>query len=117
MTWLLILILVPLAGSLVLAFLKGNDRAAVLAALGFSILEFVLVIPFWLSYSPSGARLQMTSSFDWIPSFGVHISFGVDGIVTLDMMWQIGATFVQSDGKLLVVGTGETGHRIVRVAM
>ncbi|MEV7039445.1 NADH-quinone oxidoreductase subunit M [Amycolatopsis sp. NPDC051061] len=80
MTWLLILILVPLAGSLVLAFLKGNDRAAVLAALGFSILEFLLVIPFWLSYSPSGARLQQTSSFDWIPSFGVHISFGTDGI-------------------------------------
>ncbi|MDQ7810447.1 NADH-quinone oxidoreductase subunit M [Amycolatopsis sp. A133] len=80
MTWLLILILVPLAGSLVLAFLKGNDRAAVLAALAFSILELLLVIPFWLSYSPSGARLQMTSSFDWIPSFGVHISFGVDGI-------------------------------------
>jgi len=83
MTWLLILILVPLAGSLVLAFLKGNDRAAVLAALGFSILEFVLVIPFWLSYSPSGARLQMTSSFDWIPSFGVHIAFGVDGIALI----------------------------------
>ncbi|KDN19688.1 NADH-quinone oxidoreductase subunit M [Amycolatopsis rifamycinica] len=83
MTWLLILILVPLAGSLVLAFLKGNDRAAVLAALGFSILEFLLVIPFWLSYSPSGARLQMTSSFDWIPSFGVHIAFGVDGIALI----------------------------------
>ncbi|WP_372671356.1 NADH-quinone oxidoreductase subunit M [Amycolatopsis kentuckyensis] len=80
MTWLLILILVPLAGSLVLAFLKGNDRAAVLAALGFSILELLLVIPFWASYSPSGARLQQTSSFDWIPSFGVHIAFGTDGI-------------------------------------
>ncbi|GHG15220.1 MULTISPECIES: NADH-quinone oxidoreductase subunit M [Amycolatopsis] len=83
MTWLLILILVPLAGSLVLAFLKGNDRAAVLAALGFSILEFLLVIPFWLSYSASGPRLQMTSSFDWIPSFGVHIAFGVDGIALI----------------------------------
>ena len=80
MTWLLILILLPLVGSLVLAFLKGNDRAAVLAALAFSILEFLLIIPFWLSYSPSGARLQMTSSVDWIPSFGVHISFGTDGI-------------------------------------
>ena len=83
MTWLLILILVPLAGSLVLAFLKGNDRAAVLAALAFSILEFLLVIPFWLSYTASGPRLQMTSSFDWIPSFGVHIAFGVDGIALI----------------------------------
>ncbi|WP_206790939.1 NADH-quinone oxidoreductase subunit M [Amycolatopsis sp. MtRt-6] len=83
MTWLLILILVPLAGALVLAFLKGNDRAAVLTALGFSILEFLLVIPFWLSYNASGPRLQMTSSFDWIPSFGVHIAFGVDGIALI----------------------------------
>ena len=80
MTLLLALILLPLFGSVILAFLKGNDRAAVATALIFSIAEFALVIPFWLSYSANGPRLQQTSSLDWIPSFGIHISFGTDGI-------------------------------------
>ncbi|ATY09280.1 NADH-quinone oxidoreductase subunit M [Amycolatopsis sp. AA4] len=80
MTWLLALILLPLAGSLVLAFLKGNDRAAVATALAVSIVEFLLVIPFWASYSPSGERIQQATTMDWIPSFGIHISFGTDGI-------------------------------------
>lgn len=80
MTWLLLLILLPLLGALVLPFFKSDDRLAIMVALGFTLLELALIIPFWASYSPSGARLQQTSSFDWIPSFGVHISFGTDGI-------------------------------------
>ncbi|MEW2507858.1 NADH-quinone oxidoreductase subunit M [Amycolatopsis sp. CA-161197] len=80
MTWLLALILLPLVGSLVLAFLKGNDRAAIATALVVSIVEFLLIIPFWASYSPSGARIQQATSMDWIPTFGIHISFGTDGI-------------------------------------
>ncbi|QRP45469.1 NADH-quinone oxidoreductase subunit M [Amycolatopsis sp. FDAARGOS 1241] len=80
MTWLLALILLPLAGSLVLAFLKGNDRAAIATALVVSIAEFLLIIPFWASYSPSGARIQQATSMDWIPTFGIHIAFGTDGI-------------------------------------
>ncbi|MFF0147288.1 NADH dehydrogenase subunit M [Amycolatopsis sulphurea] len=80
MTWLLALILLPLVGSLALAFLKGNDRAAIATALVVSIAEFLLIIPFWASYSPSGERIQQATTMDWIPSFGIHISFGTDGI-------------------------------------
>jgi NADH-quinone oxidoreductase subunit M len=80
MTWLLALILLPLVGSAVLAFLKGNDRAAIATALVVSIAEFLLIIPFWASYSPSGERIQQATTMDWIPSFGIHISFGTDGI-------------------------------------
>lgn len=63
-----------------LAFLKGNDRAAVATALAVSIVEFLLIIPFWASYSPSGERIQQATTMDWIPNFGIHISFGTDGI-------------------------------------
>ncbi len=80
MTWLLATILVPLVGAAVVAGMKNNDKLATLTALGVSILTFLLVIPLWASYSPSGDRLQQTSSMDWIPSFGIHISFGIDGI-------------------------------------
>jgi NADH-quinone oxidoreductase subunit M len=80
MTWLLLLILLPVLGALVLPFFKSDDRLATIVALGFSIVELALIIPFWASYSPTGPRLQQTSSIDWIPSFGVHIAFGTDGI-------------------------------------
>jgi NADH-quinone oxidoreductase subunit M len=83
MTWLLALILLPLLGALVLMPLKGNDRLATGVALAFAIVELLLIIPLWAMYSPGGARLQETSSMDWIPSFGVHISFGVDGIALI----------------------------------
>ncbi|WP_020668544.1 NADH-quinone oxidoreductase subunit M [Amycolatopsis nigrescens] len=80
MTWLLVLILLPLVGAAVVAGLKHNDRLATLTALGVSLLELALIIPLWAGYQPSGPRLQQATTMDWIPSFGVHISFGMDGI-------------------------------------
>ncbi|HET6501799.1 MAG TPA: NADH-quinone oxidoreductase subunit M [Amycolatopsis sp.] len=83
MTWLLALILLPLAGALVLIPLKRDDRVATRVALAFALVELLLIIPLWAGYSPGGPRLQQTSSMDWIPSFGIHISFGIDGIALI----------------------------------
>ncbi|GAA1279960.1 NADH-quinone oxidoreductase subunit M [Saccharothrix xinjiangensis] len=81
MSWVLIaLLLLPLVGSLVVAFLRGNDRLAKLVALAFSLVELALAVLAWTAYDPGGDRLQLTSSAEWIPTFGVHLSFGVDGI-------------------------------------
>ncbi|GAB3583630.1 NADH-quinone oxidoreductase subunit M [Amycolatopsis endophytica] len=80
MTWVLALILWPLVGACVVTGLRRNDRLAVLAAVVFSLVELAMIIPTWAAYEPAGARLQQTTSMDWIPSFGVHISFGIDGI-------------------------------------
>ncbi|HKS44146.1 MAG TPA: NADH-quinone oxidoreductase subunit M, partial [Amycolatopsis sp.] len=80
MTWVLALILLPLVGALALTPFKQNDRLATRIALAFALLELVLIIPLWTVYSPGGARIQQATSMDWIPSFGIHISFGVDGI-------------------------------------
>src|ERR1044072_1854245 len=74
------LLLVPLVGALVVAFLRDNDRLAKQTALGFSVVELALAIASWAAYDPDGARLQQYFSVDWIPAFGVHISFGIDGI-------------------------------------
>jgi len=89
--WVLVLILlVPLVGSaLVVGLLRGNDRAAKLTALGFSLVEFVLSIIALFVYAPHGARIQFSVSTDWIASFGVHFSFGADGIA-LVMLAMIG---------------------------
>jgi NADH-quinone oxidoreductase subunit M len=74
------LLLVPLVGALVVAFLRDNDRLAKQTALGVSLVEFALAIASWVAYDPGGARLQQHFSVDWIPAFGVHLSFGIDGI-------------------------------------
>ncbi|HVW41051.1 MAG TPA: NADH-quinone oxidoreductase subunit M [Amycolatopsis sp.] len=83
MTWVLALILLPLVGALVLCGLRKNDRTALLVALVFAVVEFVLMIPMWATYQPHGARLQQTTTMDWIPAFGIHISFGIDGIALI----------------------------------
>ncbi len=80
MTVLLALILLPLVGSAAVALLRGNDRAAKFTALAVSVLEFVLAIAAWLDYRPTGPRLQLVSSVEWIPSFGISLSLGLDGI-------------------------------------
>ncbi|GLZ40036.1 NADH-quinone oxidoreductase subunit M [Actinokineospora sp. NBRC 105648] len=80
-SWLLAaLLLLPLVGAAVVVALRGNDRTAKLAALGFSVAEFVVALVSWANFEPGGARLQQSFSFDWIPAFGVHISFAIDGI-------------------------------------
>jgi NADH-quinone oxidoreductase subunit M len=80
MTWLLVLILLPLLGAAVVAGMRNNDKLATITALSFSVLELVLIVPLWASYSTGGARIQQATTMDWIPSFGIHVSFGMDGI-------------------------------------
>jgi NADH-quinone oxidoreductase subunit M len=77
---LLALLVLPLVGALVVAFLKNDDRIAKLTALGVTLVEFVLAVLLWISYVPGGARIQFSSSVDWMSQLGVHLSFGVDGI-------------------------------------
>lgn len=77
---LIALLLLPILGAIIVAFLRDNDRLAKQAALGFSLAELVLALVSWFAYEPTGARLQQHFSLDWIPSFGVHLSFGIDGI-------------------------------------
>lgn len=98
---LVLLLLIPLIGALVVAFLRDNDRLAKQVALGISVVEFVVAVISWIAYDPTGARIQQSFKFDWIPSFGVHVSFGVDGIA-LVMIAVIGLLIP------LVIGAGWT---------
>ncbi|TCP53150.1 NADH dehydrogenase subunit M [Tamaricihabitans halophyticus] len=76
---LLALLLLPLIGGILVAFLR-DDRVAKRAALAIALVELALVVPAWLSYDPDGERIQQTLSVDWIPAFGVQFSLGIDGI-------------------------------------
>ncbi|HEY2098034.1 MAG TPA: proton-conducting transporter membrane subunit, partial [Pseudonocardia sp.] len=80
---LLILLLLPLVGSVAVASLRDNAKAAKSLALGVAVVELLLTLLTWLSYSVAGAasqRFQLVFDMSWIPSFGTRITLGVDGI-------------------------------------
>jgi NADH-quinone oxidoreductase subunit M len=47
---------------------------------GIFVLEFVLSLGLWWAYDPAGAPFQLTSTWAWIPDWGVSMSLGIDGI-------------------------------------
>jgi NADH-quinone oxidoreductase subunit M len=86
-----ILMLLPLAGAVVVAGMSGAPAKTVkLTALGFSIVELGVAIALWVAYRSSmnsspdieaaAAPFKEIFSVEWIPSFGVSFSLGVDGI-------------------------------------
>ncbi|GAA1398251.1 NADH-quinone oxidoreductase subunit M [Pseudonocardia kongjuensis] len=81
---LIVLLLVPLVGALLLYPVRRNAPAAKAIAMATALVELALVVVAWSLYSvPSaqaGTRFQFEFSMPWIPAFGTHIAFGVDGI-------------------------------------
>ncbi|MHA6805927.1 NADH-quinone oxidoreductase subunit M [Salinifilum ghardaiensis] len=80
MTLLPVLILLPLAGSVVVALLRAAPSAAKWTALAVSLAELVVAAVAWGAYDPVGERLQLAASAPWIPAFDVRFAFAVDGI-------------------------------------
>jgi NADH-quinone oxidoreductase subunit M len=79
---LLILVLIPLVGSLAVFGLR--EAQAKLAkqlslAISLAVLVYTLVLLFGFDTN-SKQRFQYFGSWTWIKAFGVHIAFGVDGI-------------------------------------
>jgi len=77
-----ILIWLPiLAGVMILG--TGGDARAPLArklALGFSVVVFILSLPLWSGFDKSTAEMQFIEHAEWISSFNVWYSLGIDGI-------------------------------------
>ena len=75
---LFILLLLPVLGAIVLAFVKQAKTARQLA-LVLSLAVLGLTIPFLLNFVPD-ASMQFEQQFAWIPSLGIHFHLGIDGI-------------------------------------
>ncbi len=78
-----LLIWVPILGGiglLVLGSLGRPDCEVRYAALGASALVLLLAIAMAAGFDSSAAGLQMTVQADWIASFGIKYSLGIDGI-------------------------------------
>ena len=96
----------PLAGALVLLFLKKeNVRAVKGTATVFSGAAFVVSLALWFAYDTgaSGTGIfQFLEKADWIPSLGAHYSFGMDGIALLLILLTTLLSFIV--GLLLIHG-------------
>ena len=76
------LLLIPLVGSLVVFGLKKNPTLAkwVALAVSLAVVVYVVVIGIAFDTGKGADRFQFEGDWIWIKAFGVHFSFGVDGI-------------------------------------
>jgi NADH-quinone oxidoreductase subunit M len=82
--WLTILILVPLVGALVTAFLPSGpgEPLAKQVGLGFSALTLAIAVGIGIGFTADGG-FQFTEQHEWIGAFGAHYALGVDGLGVL----------------------------------
>ncbi|MBI4548333.1 MAG: NADH-quinone oxidoreductase subunit M [Ignavibacteriae bacterium] len=75
------LIFLPMAGSVLLFFLK-KERVATLKVLGFvfSLLTFGLSFIIYFAFDPSNAGFQFARRILWVPSLNISYYVGIDGI-------------------------------------
>ncbi len=79
--WLSIVGGVPLAGSVLVAFLpRDREELARRTALGVSLITLLLAVLMCLAFHSRRAGFQFVQSYRWIPDFGVRFALGVDGI-------------------------------------
>ncbi|MEO7126670.1 MAG: NADH-quinone oxidoreductase subunit M [Nakamurella sp.] len=84
--YLLVLLLLPLIGSIVVAGMGGAPvRTAKLTALAISLVEFVVAVGLWFDYrsfmgSGSSDAFGEVVRVSWIGSFNISFALGTDGI-------------------------------------
>ncbi len=90
-TWVLpALLIIPLVGAIVVMLLPvrtnetgGESSAARQVAFWFFVLEFLVSVGLWWSYNPADHGWQASIDKQWIPSWGVRFTLGIDGIALM----------------------------------
>jgi NADH-quinone oxidoreductase subunit M len=84
-----LLVALPLAGALLLLLVDNRDgsRDGLMrnAALGVSLLVFLLTVALWAGFDPSASapNFQFVERHAWIPTFGIDYFMGIDGMSLL----------------------------------
>jgi len=71
-------LLLPFFGALLLAVWRGAPARPL--AIGVSLLPVVVLIWAWLRFDPAGPTFQLVMEIPWVPSLGMAVRLGVDGI-------------------------------------
>jgi NADH-quinone oxidoreductase subunit M len=78
------LMLIPLVGSVVVfALPRGRDALAKQVALAFALVTLGATLYMGMGMDSTDGGLQYLEKRDWIPSFGISWTLGVDGIATV----------------------------------
>jgi len=102
------IVLLPIAGAIVLLFVKDDEHHGTLArnvALVVSVLVFAETLLLWSRFNPGSAEFQFVERHAWIPAFGISYFVGVDGISLLLLVLTGFLT------PLALLGSWESVHR------
>ncbi len=81
MIWLTLLMVLPLAGSVVVAALpKTNEKLVKQAALATTLVVMGATIAMATTFQRDNVELQFVEKYSWIPSFGINYALGIDGL-------------------------------------
>ena len=81
MIWLTLLMVLPLAGSVVVAALpKANEKLVKQVALATTLVVMGATIAMATSFQRDNVELQFVEKYSWIPSFGINYALGIDGL-------------------------------------
>ena len=81
------LVALPVAGAVVLLFVRGDEEQSApfarAVALIVSLLVFAETLLLWSRFNAGSADFQFVERHAWIPAFGIDYYVGVDGISLL----------------------------------
>ena len=81
MIWLTLLMVLPLAGSVVLTALpKTNEKLVKQVALATTLVVMGATIAMATTFQRDNVELQFVEKYLWIPSFGINYALGIDGL-------------------------------------
>ena len=75
-----VLIWLPILGAVAVLAFGREANAARWLALATALATFLLSIPLWTGYDPSGAVMQFAESLEWIPAIRSNYALAADGI-------------------------------------
>ena len=79
-----LLIFFPLAGALVLLFIKKENLGALrVTTLIFSLIEFFISLPLFFVFDSKTAEMQFVENWWWVEAYGISYKLGIDGISLL----------------------------------
>ena len=81
MNSLILLMLLPILGSLVIGVLpKANETLTKQIALATTVVVAIATIALAIGFQRDNVDLQYAQKYSWIPSFGINFAVGIDGL-------------------------------------
>lgn len=81
MIWLTLLMVLPLAGSVVVAALpKTNEKLVKQVAFATTLIVMAATIAMATTFQRDNVELQLVEKYSWIPFFGINYALGIDGL-------------------------------------